>query len=264
MLIQRLGQIIAHTCRSAIRNSIRGIHNCGACWHQDLGYRAVVSEEEVLPGGKPPSKFSTFWQTVKPFGWQGLLLTAVLIFLYAPVLKLLVWQWYNDADYSHGFLVPVVVGVPDLGPAGQAPPDSARAVGLGNGHRAVLAGRAVSRQPGRGALAGALVVHRLHLRPDRLLRGLRRCCARMAFPIAFLLFAIPMPVVVYNEIVFPLQFIASKFATRTLEILEPLPHHARRQCADPARHAAGGSGSVQRHPFAHVVAGPGCRVRIRC
>ena len=28
--------------------------------------------------------------------------------LYAPVLKLLVWQWYNDADYSHGFLVPVL------------------------------------------------------------------------------------------------------------------------------------------------------------
>ena len=45
----------------------------------------------------------------------------------------------------------------------------------------------------------------------------------MAFPIAFLLFAIPMPVVIYNEIVFPLQFIASKFATRTLEMLNLFP-----------------------------------------
>ncbi len=45
----------------------------------------------------------------------------------------------------------------------------------------------------------------------------------MAFPIGFLLFAIPMPTVVYNEIVFPLQFIASKFATRTLEILNLFP-----------------------------------------
>ena len=69
---------------------------------------ALSSDEEVLPGGKPPSKLATFWQTLKPFGWQGLLLTAVLIFLYAPVLKLLVWQWYNDADYSHGFLVPIL------------------------------------------------------------------------------------------------------------------------------------------------------------
>ena len=45
----------------------------------------------------------------------------------------------------------------------------------------------------------------------------------MAFPIAFLLFAIPMPTVVYNEIVFPLQFIASKFATGTLEMLNLFP-----------------------------------------
>ena len=45
----------------------------------------------------------------------------------------------------------------------------------------------------------------------------------MTFPIAFLLFAIPIPVVVYNEIVFPLQFIASKFATRVLELLNLFP-----------------------------------------
>jgi len=45
----------------------------------------------------------------------------------------------------------------------------------------------------------------------------------MAFPMAFLLFAIPIPVVVYNEIVFPLQFIASKFATSTLEALNLFP-----------------------------------------
>jgi len=40
---------------------------------------------------------------------------------------------------------------------------------------------------------------------------------------AFLLFAIPIPMVVYNEIVFPLQFIASRFATRVLEILNLFP-----------------------------------------
>ncbi len=45
----------------------------------------------------------------------------------------------------------------------------------------------------------------------------------MAFPMGFLLFAIPIPVVVYNEIVFPLQFIASKFATWALETLNLFP-----------------------------------------
>ena len=45
----------------------------------------------------------------------------------------------------------------------------------------------------------------------------------MAFPVAFLLFAIPIPGVIYNEIVFPLQFIASRFATWTLETLNLFP-----------------------------------------
>jgi exosortase len=39
----------------------------------------------------------------------------------------------------------------------------------------------------------------------------------------FLLFAIPIPVIVYNEVVFPLQFIASKFATSALEMLNLFP-----------------------------------------
>jgi len=45
----------------------------------------------------------------------------------------------------------------------------------------------------------------------------------LAFPVAFLLFAIPIPVLIYNEIVFPLQFIASKFATSVLETLNLFP-----------------------------------------
>ncbi len=72
------------------------------------GSALSTAVEDVLPGGKPPSKFQSFWQTVKPFGWQGLVLVAALLLLYAPTLKLLAWQWYNDADYSHGFLVPIL------------------------------------------------------------------------------------------------------------------------------------------------------------
>jgi exosortase len=44
-----------------------------------------------------------------------------------------------------------------------------------------------------------------------------------AFPLAFLLFAVPIPVIIYNEIVFPLQFLASRFATSCLETLNLFP-----------------------------------------
>ena len=50
-----------------------------------------------------------------------------------------------------------------------------------------------------------------------------RLLRAMSFPLAFLLFAIPIPVLIYNEIVFPLQFMASSFATRILEMLNLFP-----------------------------------------
>ena len=65
------------------------------------------AEDQVTLGASSAPKPS-LWQTLKPFGWPGLLLVGVLIALYAPVLKILVRQWYSDADYSHGFLVPLL------------------------------------------------------------------------------------------------------------------------------------------------------------
>lgn len=159
---------------------------------------------------------------MKPFGWQGLLLTAVLVFLYAPVLRLLVWQWYNDADYSHGFLVPILSAYliwarrDKLRLVPRKP--SLWGLGIVLFSLGVLflgslgAELSLARLSFIGCICGLIV----YFAGSKMLRA-------MAFPIAFLLFAIPMPVLIYNEIVFPLQFIASKFATRTLEILNLFP-----------------------------------------
>lgn len=178
--------------------------------------------EEVLPGGKPPSKFLTFWQTVKPFGWQGLLLTAVLLYLYTPVLKLLVWQWYNDADYSHGFLVPLLSAYliwarrDKLRQIPRKPSAWGMVVVLFSLGVLFLGSLGAELSMARLSLIGCICGMIVYFAGSKILRA-------MAFPIAFLLFAIPMPVVIYNEIVFPLQFIASKFATRSLEILNLFP-----------------------------------------
>ena len=170
----------------------------------------------------PTSKFTAMWQTVKPFGWPGLLLIAVLVVLYAPVLRTLVYQWYADADYSHGFLVPLL---------------SAYLIWQ---RRDKL--RQVPRRPSFWGLVVVITAIGLlflgSLGAELFLARFSLLCTicglivyfcggavlrAMAFPMAFLLFAIPIPVVVYNEIVFPLQFIASKFATSTLEALNLFP-----------------------------------------
>ena len=178
--------------------------------------------EEILPGGKPPSKFSTFWQTVKPFGWQGLLLSAVLLALYTPVLKLLVWQWYNDPDYSHGFLVPVLSAYliwarrDKLRSVPRKPSAWGMVIVLFSLSMLFLGSLGAELSLARLSFVGCICGLIVYFAGSKVLRA-------MAFPVAFLLFAIPMPQVVYNEIVFPLQFIASKFATRTLEILNLFP-----------------------------------------
>lgn len=177
--------------------------------------------EEVLPGGSSPTKTS-FWQTVKPFGWQGLLLTAVLTFLYGPVLKLLVWQWYNDQDYSHGFLVPILSAYliwarrDKLREITPKPSAWGMVIVLFSLGVLFLGSLGAENSLARLSLVGCICGLIVYFTGPKMLRA-------MAFPIAFLLFAIPMPVVLYNEIVFPLQFFASKFATRSLEILNLFP-----------------------------------------
>jgi len=182
----------------------------------------ALPAEEILPGSKPPSKLSTFWQTVKPFGWQGLLLVAVLALLYAPVIKLLVWQWYNDPDYSHGFLVPLLSAYliwarrDKLLAIPKKPSASGMLVVLFSLGLLFLGSLGAELSLTRISILGTICGLIAYFTGWAMLRAL-------TFPLAFLLFAIPIPAVVYNEIVFPLQFIASRFATRFLEMLNLFP-----------------------------------------
>ena len=185
--------------------------------------------DEVLTGGPSSklssswqSKFSSFWQTLKPFGWQGILLIAVLTLLYAPVLKLLVFQWYNDADYSHGFLVPILSAFliwqrrDKLREIPRRPSAWGMVVVLFSLGLLFLGSLGAELFLSRLSILGTICGLIVYFAGGAVLRA-------MTFPLAFLLFAIPIPVLIYNEIVFPLQFIASKFATRALEMLNLFP-----------------------------------------
>ena len=177
---------------------------------------------ETPVGGAPPSKAPTFWQTVRPFGWQGLLLVGVLLVLYAPVLRLLVDQWYRDPDYSHGFLVPVLSAYliwarrDKLGQVSRHPSLWGMVIVLTGLGLLVLGSLGAELFLARFSLLWVICGLVVYFCGAAMLRAL-------AFPMAFLLFAIPIPAVVYNEIVFPLQFVASRFATWTLETLNLFP-----------------------------------------
>jgi exosortase len=187
-----------------------------------VGAVSQPPDHEILIADAPTSKFSTFWRTVKPFGWQGLLLVGVLLALYAPVLRILVGQWYSDADYSHGFLVPFLSAYliwarrDKLREIPRRPSLWGMVIVLGAMGLLFLGSLGAELFLARFSLLCAICGLIVYFCGGAMLRA-------VAFPMAFLLFAIPIPVVVYNEIVFPLQFVASRFATWTLETLNLFP-----------------------------------------
>ncbi|MGA9566662.1 MAG: exosortase A [Candidatus Korobacteraceae bacterium] len=161
-------------------------------------------------------------EMLRKFGWQGGLIVAALLLLYAPVLWRLMQQWYSDPDYSHGFLVPFLSAYliwqrrDKLAEVVRRPSNWGLLVVIFSLGLLFLGSLGAELFLTRISIIVTICGLIVYFAGWPLLRA-------MAFPLAFLLFAIPIPVLIYNEIVFPLQFIASRFATSCLEMLNLFP-----------------------------------------
>jgi len=130
--------------------------------------------------------------------------------LYWHVLAKLVSDWYHDDNYSHGFLiVPLAIYFvwerrEKLRKIPAAP--SALGFGVVLGSVAVLIAGILGSELflTRISILGTLVGVTLFLWGWGYLRAL-------AFPLAFLLLMIPIPAIIFNQIAFPLQLLASQF-----------------------------------------------------
>src|SRR5271166_1898008 len=182
----------------------------------------VTPENTIVEGEVARSKLPGFWAPIREFGWQGALLVAVFLALYAPVLVRLAQQWYSDPDYSHGFLVPFLSAYliwqrrDKLAEIERRPSDWGLLVVLGSLGLLFLGSLGAELFLTRVSIILTICGLIVYFSGWALLRAL-------SFPLAFLLFAIPIPAIIYNEIVFPLQFIASRFATSILEALNLFP-----------------------------------------
>lgn len=149
--------------------------------------------------------------------WQVAILGGLLLWLYLPTLVHLVGQWKNDSDFSHGFFVPLFSAFvvwrkgPRLGslvarPSWAGLPLLAFAmciliVGL-MGAELFLARFSLL------LTAAGLIV---------LFQGWSYFRA-VLFPWAFLLLMIPIPSIIFNQITFPLQLLASHLAAAALPL----------------------------------------------
>ncbi len=143
------------------------------------------------------------------------LITLVLVaagfgLLFRDVIAKLVRDWSVDDNYSHGFLVvPLVVYIlwrkRDNLASSPSKPSWAGLVLIAGSIATLVAGRLgaelyLTRLAMLGTLSGIVV----------LLWGFGRL-RRMSFEFLLLFLAIPIPAIIFNQIAFPLQLIASRF-----------------------------------------------------
>jgi exosortase len=138
------------------------------------------------------------------------LVVAGFALLYRQVIPKLVMDWYNDDNYSHGFLiVPLALYFvwerrEKLWTIPLAPSVFGLLIVLGS--VAVLVAGILGSELflTRISILGTLVGVLLFLCGWGYLRAL-------AFPLAFLVLMIPIPAIIFNQIAFPLQLLASQF-----------------------------------------------------
>ncbi len=154
--------------------------------------------------------------------WRLALLCLVVLALYGPVVTGLMRQWSYDPNYSHGWLVPIFSGYLIWRQKENLPRLSGRPSWFGL--FVVLSSLGLLSI---GQLGAELFLTRISLWGTILgivfffwgwptLRAL-------AFPLSFLLLMIPLPTLVFNQLVFPLQLLASPFATACLEGINVVP-----------------------------------------
>lgn len=150
--------------------------------------------------------------------WTAVL-TGLVLLLYAPVLKHLVSQWWSDPDYGHGFFIPLFSAFVlwrdrNLWARSKAEPSNVGLLVMLGGILLLLL----------GSLVAELFISRISLLivfagMILFLAGWKRLRS-VSFPLGYLVFMIPLPVLIYNQITFPLQLLASRLATFCLGLAQ--------------------------------------------
>ena len=146
------------------------------------------------------------------------IIVACLLLLYLRVLQGLVSDWLHLADFSHGFLIPIVslYFVYERRKQLSALSRSGSWTGFG----LLLLGIVL-------LLLGNLATEYFTMRFSILvvLGGMvlfllgKECFGNLLFPIAFLIFMIPIPSVLLDRVTFPMQLFASKVAAKSLYLI---------------------------------------------
>jgi exosortase len=195
-------------------------------WLSARGRARPLSQQDLVSGKCLDNPYQTFGD----LAWEGtasgemaqtrrwfaaLLLSTLVLIMYASVLGSLARQWWSDPNYGHGFFVPVFAGY-----ILWSERDRWRAVPFkpNNFGLAIMLFAVALRV--LGALGAELFIARLSI--VIMISGIVLFLAgsnvlrSIAFPIGYLLFMIPLPAIIYYQLTMPLQLWASRLGASGL------------------------------------------------
>jgi exosortase len=151
--------------------------------------------------------------------WRAVAIAVAILFTYAAVLAKLSRDWWTDENYSHGLLVPFIIGYilwlqkdklaaeparPSVLLGGLAVAFSLFALWTG-----VAGAELYTQRMSLVLLIAGTVVYFFGLNFLRLL----------LVPLGLLILAIPIPAIIFNKIAFPLQLFASRCAVWSMSMV---------------------------------------------
>ena len=167
-------------------------------------------ETQALPRNQWPLKSAHFV-------WGTALIFVLVAAVYHTVVAKLVWTWWDDPNFSHGFLVPIFAAYmvwtkkETLLRTELAPAWSGVAVVVLALFALLLGTFGAEQYLSRASLILLLAGLVLCFGGWRQLQELR-------FALLVLLLAIPIPIIIFNNVTFPLQILASKLASSLLPL----------------------------------------------
>jgi exosortase len=160
----------------------------------------------------------TLAESIKRYKVQFSLLILLIAVLYSSIVPSMVIQWYNDENYSHGFLVPVIAGYflynqrQDLTKTRVMPSNWGLAIIIFSLCQLIIGCLGMEFFTLRSSLVliiTGIVIYFFGLEAFRIAR----------LPILYLLFMVPIPYIIYDSVAFPLKLFVTKVSVGALKAI---------------------------------------------
>lgn len=160
----------------------------------------------------------TLLSALKTYRIQLMVLLASIVILYAPIVSEMVKDWYNDDNYSHGFVVPLIAGYfmyvkrKELFEAQVVPTWSGFIVISAGLAQLLAAWLGVEYFNMRASLVVVLIGCVLWIFGTNVFRVCR-------VSLLYLFLMIPIPYIIYDAVAFPLKLFVTKVSVSFLQLL---------------------------------------------